>query len=224
MAHVEKKYNYAVIATDVAIFTVHEGKSQVLLIKMKKKPYADSWALPGGLVAPRESLREAALRHLQNKTGVKQTYLEQLYTFGDVDRDPFGRVVSVAYMALIPNRGVHLKTTKEYGEVRWFPVKHLPSLAYDHVEVIHYALERLKAKLAYSNAVYSLLPLEFTLSDLQAVYESILSKRLDKRNFRKKILALGIIRDVRKKKVGIPNRPATLYAFIKRSPMAVEIL
>jgi len=224
MLKIKKKYSFAVIATDVVIFTVHAGVLKVLFINMKKKPYTGAWALPGGLIRGEESLDQAALRHLKQKAGVGDAYLEQLATFGEVDRDPFGRVVSVAYMALISQEGVRLKTTEEYSDVRWFPVKHLPALAYDHAEIVKYALARLRTKLEYSNAVYSLLPREFTLSDLQGIYEIILGKKLDKRNFRKKILALGILRNIDRKKVGTPNRPAALYSFVKRTPAVVKIL
>lgn len=224
MNKVQIKYKYAVIATDVAIFTVQNNNLYLLLIKMKKKPYKGLWALPGGLVGSKESIDKAAFRHLNIKTGVKDAYLEQLYTFGKVSRDPFGRVVSVAYMALIPSDGLKLKTTDEYLDVKWYKVKNLPKLAYDHREIVDYAILRLKAKLEYSNVVYSLLPDEFTLSNLQEVYEIILDKELDKRNFRKKILALGILQDIKKKKGGSPSRPANLYSFALKGPKAVKIL
>lgn len=224
MASIERKYQFAVIATDVVIFTVKDGFLEVLLIEMKKKPYMGRWALPGGLVHPREPLDVAALRHLVLKTGIKSTYLEQLYTFGKVDRDPFGRVVSVAYMALMPGQNLKLHTTREYADVAWFPVEHLPKLAYDHREIIHYAVTRLKSKLGYSNIVHSLLPDEFTFGDLQKIYEVILRKRLDKRNFRKKIRSLKFVRAVGRKKVGAAHRPAELFAFVNRKLALIDIL
>lgn len=220
----QKKYEHAVIAADVVIFTVQENQLKILLIKMKKRPYTDYWAAPGGLVKPTESVDMAAKRNLVEKTGVHNVYLEQLYTFGKVDRDPFGRVVSVAYFALIPSDGVKLQTTAEYEDVTWFPVEKRPKLAYDHAEVIQYALNRLKAKLEYSNIVYSLLPKEFTLSDLQNIYEIILSKKFDKRNFRKKILSLNLIQRLKKKRRGEANRPAELYRFEDRKPRVVKVL
>ncbi len=208
-----KKYKYAVIATDVAIFTVEEGKLKILLIKMKKKPFVGLWAMPGGLIGPEESLEEAALRHLRTKSGVKKAYLEQLFTFGKKNRDPFGRVVSVAYMALISNKGLDLKTTREYSDVRWFPMGQLPLLAYDHKEIAAYALKRLRNKLEYSNVIYSLLPEKFTLSKLQKIYEIILDKKLDKRNFRKKFNSLNLIRATNEFERGGRQRPAKLYRF-----------
>lgn len=221
---IKKKYKFAVIAADIAICTVQNDDLKVLLIKVKKWPFSGQWALPGGLIRPDETLEAAAGRHLFDKAGVRNVYLEQLYTFGRVDRDPFGRVVSVAYMALIPSEGLALKTTKEYGDIAWFSVKKLPRLAYDHREMIQRALSRLKAKLEYTNIIYSLLPDEFTLSDLQRVYEVILNKRIDKRNFRKKILSLGLIQRVQRKRKGRPHRPAELYRFVQRRPQVIDIL
>ncbi|MDO8571962.1 MAG: NUDIX domain-containing protein [bacterium] len=221
---VRKKYPHAVIATDVVILTVHEEQLRVLLIKMKKKPYIGMWAVPGGLVQGSESVDAAAKRHLIEKTGVKDIFLEQLYTFGRVNRDPFGRVVSVAYFSLIPNANLQLKTTKDYEDVAWFSVKKLPKLAYDHDEIIHNAINRLKAKLGYSTISYSLLPKEFTLSQLQHIYEVILSTSLDKRNFRKKILSLGLVKKIGKKRIEGASRPAELYMFLKRFPSIADVL
>jgi 8-oxo-dGTP diphosphatase len=220
----KKIYKFAVIATDVAIFTIDQGELKVLLIQMKKTPYQGKWALPGGLIGPRESLDEAAERNLREKTGVKNAYLEQLYTFGEVDRDPFGRVVSVAYIALLPSANLHLATTADYGEVAWFPVSRPPALAYDHAEVLRTALERLRAKIEYTNMVYGLLPGEFTLGELQKVYEIILGRRLDKRNFRKKILELRIVRPTGRMKKAGPMRPAALYEFQSKKPQVVEMI
>jgi len=219
-----KKYKFAVIAVDVVIFTIFSNKLNVLLIKMKKKPYLGTWAVPGGLVRGDESVDQAAQRHLLTKTGVKNVYLEQLYTFGRVSRDPSGRVVSVAYFALIPFKGMRLKTTKEYAGVEWFPIDKLPRLAYDHREITSYAAERLKLKLERSNIIYSLLPNEFTLTELRKSYEIILGKKIDKRNFYKKIRSLNIIKSTQKIKRGESNRPAKLYTFISRTPKQVNVL
>jgi len=221
---VKKKYKFVVIATDVVIFTLKEGQLQVLLIKMKKAPYEKYWALPGGMIKAKESINEAAKKHLFNKTGVKNVYLEQLYTFGRADRDPFGRVVSVAYFALMPFNGLKLKTTREYSEVNWFPVERLPLLAYDHREMITLAKKRLQAKLSYTNIVYSLLSKEFTLSDLQKVYEMILGKKLDKRNFCKKIFALKLLKKTGAERRGKAFRPAKLYEFVRRQLEVIQIL
>lgn len=223
-AHVSKKYEFVVVATDVVICTVRDGELQVLLIKMKKHPYEKSWALPGGLIGSNESVDAAAKRQLKEKTGVDTVYLEQLFTFGDVKRDPFGRVVSVAYFALIPSDNIRLQTTDQYGGVDWFPVCHLPQLAYDHREIIRMAVARLKSKLTYSNIAYSLLPKRFAITELQHVYEVILEHEIDKRNFRKKILSLDIIRPTGELQSGVKNRPAELFEFTSRRPQIVEML
>lgn len=212
------------VATDVVIFTIKESELQVLLIKMKKHPFEKCWALPGGLVEGDESIDDAAKRQLVSKTGIQKSYLEQLATFGRVDRDPFGRVISVAYFALLPSDAHDLKTTDEYGAVEWKPISKLPKLAYDHNEIIAYALKRLQAKLRYSNIAYSLLPNEFTLTELQKTYEIILGKILDKRNFRKKIDSLKILKKANKKRVGERSRPALLYMFGERSFQEMEIV
>lgn len=225
MIRTHKKYKHAVIATDIVIFTIQSQKLQVLLIKMKKEPYSDNfWAAPGGLVKSFESVDMSAKRQLAEKTNVKNIYLEQLYTFGDANRDPFGRVVSVAYFALIPSDSTRLKTTKEYGDVKWFSVNSLPKLAYDHKKIIETAHERLQKKLEYSNIVYGLLPEKFTLTDMQKTYEIILKKKIDKRNFRKKALSLGIIKKTNKILQGIANRPAALYTFVKKTPQIVTVM
>lgn len=224
MKKLQKKYKFAVIASDVAIFAVRDGQLQVLLIGMKKDPFVGAWALPGGLVNPEESLDAAANRILSNKAGINHLYLEQLYTFGDIDRDPFGRVVSVAYFALIPGNSVSPKTTGEYAEITWFPVSNLPRLAYDHKQIIETAYARLKSKLSYTNIIYGLLPNEFTLSEMQEIYEVILGSKLDKRNFRKKILSLNLIKKLNKKRLEGANRPANLYCFVQKVPATIEMI
>ncbi len=218
------KYKYAVIATDTIIFSLREKELKVLLIKMKKEPFQNCWAAPGGLVRGDESLNDAANRNLYETTGVKDVYLEQLYTFGRVDRDPFGRVVSVAYFALINHSETELTTTDAYEAVRWFSVNRLPKLAYDHDEMVQYAFERLKAKLEYTNIVFGLLPDEFTLSELQQCYEIILDRKLDKRNFRKKILSLKLVESTGRRRRGMAHRPAMLYRFRSRKYQVIQIL
>lgn len=206
---------YPIVAVDVVIFTVKDGKLQAILIKMKKKPFTGKWAFPGGRVGLKKSLDEAARRELFEKTGVKNIYLEQLYAFGDVKRDPFDRVVSVAYFALV-NAGQikKLETTSKYAGINWFNVKHLPKLAYDHKEMARLALGKLRARLGYMAMARVLLPKFFSLGELQKIYEIILDKKLDKRNFRRKMFALGIIKPAGKKRGDVPYRPAALYKFI----------
>jgi 8-oxo-dGTP diphosphatase len=218
------KNEHPKVAVDLVIFSIVDGMLCVALIQMKKKPFEDMWAFPGGLVGLKESVDAAAKRDLKEKTDISNVYLEQLYTAGDVDRDPLHRVVSVAYFALINSEKVTLKTSKKYKDIRWFPVNKLPRLAYDHSEMSKIALARLKSKLEYTNIVYGLMPESFTLSHLQQVYEIILGRKLDKRNFRKKIHSLRLL-----KKTGLfdrktTRRPASLYKFKERKSKIIEIL
>lgn len=211
-----------VVAVDAVIFTVIENRLNVLLIKIKYGPYAGSWGVPGGRVRMDESLDEAAKRELFEKTGLKNVYLEQLYSFGKVSRDPRTRIISVAYFALVDSNKVKLRTTGKYEDIKWMPLKETGKLAYDHNEIVDYALFRLKNKIRYTNIVYSLLPEKFALSRLQRVYEITLEKKLDKRNFRKKIFASKLIKESGIT-VGMPHRPSKLYSFRSRKPVFVEI-
>jgi 8-oxo-dGTP diphosphatase len=211
------------VAVDAVIFTVQRGELQVLLIQMKKRPFENQWAFPGGIIEDQEPTEHAAKRILHTQAGVRDVYLEQLMTFDDPRRDPLGRVISVAYYALVPNEGIHLQTTDRYKDVRWWSVKKLPSLAYDHAHIAHIALQRLRSKLEYTNVAWSLLSEEFTLTELQALYESILGRALDKRNFRKKIQSLGIVKETGKLRKGATNRPAMLYTFKQRKPVIIKL-
>lgn len=212
------------LAVDAAIFTVQDGRFMTLLIQMKKKPYEGAWAFPGGLLEDDETCEGATRRILGSATGVKDAYLEQLGTFDDPGRDPFGRVVSVAYFALMPGEGVALHTTEKYADVRWWPVDKLPPLAYDHRTIAAAAIDRIRAKLEYTNVVWSLLPKTFTLAALQDVYEAILGAKLDKRNFRKKALASGILESTGKTERGAAHRPAELFRFTARRLTRVALL
>ena len=211
------------MAVDAVLFALSEGTLKALLVKIKKGVFAGRWAFPGGLVQLGETLDDAARRELYEKTGVQDLYLEQLYTFGDARRDPTAHTVAVAYFALVPDPGQVLRRGEKYADIGWFPVRALPPLAYDHNAIAAYALQRLQAKLSYTNIVYSLLPREFTLAEIQRIYEVILARHLDRRNFRRKILALGLLKPLPKTRRGA-HRPATLYTFIRRSPMNVEVL
>ena len=212
------------IAVDNCIFTVLEDRLHLLLIQMTKVPYAGMWALPGGLIQDAESLDAAAGRILYEETGVAEVYIEQLYTFGQPHRDPAGRVVSVAYFALLHAAGITLHTQPKYADVRWWPCATLPPLAYDHDTVAAYARQRLEWKLAYTNVVWSFLPRRFALTELQKVYEAVLGRALDKRNFRKKILALGLIEPVGETAMRGAHRPAMLYRFTSREPKLIDML
>jgi len=212
------------VAVDNCIFTIIDGKLNILLIQMKKSPFENLWALPGGLISNTERLDTAAKNILKEQTNLTDVFLEQLYTFCDIKRDPFGRVISVAYFALVPSEHVTLKTSEKYADVKFMEVKKIKKLAYDHKDILRYALSRLRSKLEYTNVVYSLLPDKFTLTKLQEAYEIILDKKLDKRNFRKKIDSLNIIKKLNSKTTGHKHRPANLYKFINKNPAIIKIL
>jgi 8-oxo-dGTP diphosphatase len=199
------------VTVDVVIFTIQGATLKVLLIKRGIAPFKDQMAIPGGFVLEDESLEQAALRELKEETGVEDIYLEQLYSFGDPNRDPRGRVVTVAYYALVP-ADRPLNPGSDASDARWCDVKKLPFLAFDHRKIVDYAVERLRNKLEYTTVGFQLLPQKFTLSELQAVYEAILGKSLDKRNFRKKMDLLGILKALPEyRRTG--RKPAQLYRF-----------
>jgi len=205
------------VAVDAVLFSIINNQLKVLLIQIKKDPYKDNWALPGGLVQLNETLDQAAKRVLFKKTNLGNIHLEQLYSFGDLNRDIRGRIVSIAYFALINlPQTYQLKTSELYTDINWKSVDKLPSMAFDHKKIIEYALIRLKAKIEYSNIAYSLLPENFTLTKLQEVYEIISKNKLDKRNFRKKMIGLGLVEKTKETEKNLPHRPARLYRFSER--------
>jgi 8-oxo-dGTP diphosphatase len=208
------------VAVLVVIFTVDDGELRVLLIQRSAEPQAGLWAVPGGLLRPNEALDEAAARKLEDETGVRDVYLEQLYTFGDLDDVTPGGAVAVAYFALVDQQRVRLAQRSDW-QPAWFSVRKPPALAFHNEGVLDYALERLRNKLEYTNVAYSLLPHRFTLSQLQSVYESILGRKLDKRNFRKRMLSLGIIEGTGERRASGAGRPAELYRFRSRQPMVL---
>jgi len=215
------------VAVVVVILTVVEDDLRVLLIKRSAEPFRDYWALPGGLLADRESLDRAAARKLLDETGVQDVYLEQLYTFGELSRADAKRAASdaqrgiaVAYFALVQHRQVRLREGGEW-QPAWHDAWALPALAFDNNAVVDYAVRRLRSKLDYTNVAYSLLPRQFTLSELQQVYEAILDQEMDKRNFRRRMLSLGIIKPAGGTRMEGAHRPAQLYSFVKREPVVV---
>jgi 8-oxo-dGTP diphosphatase len=211
------------VAVDVVIFTIDGGELKAVVVQVKNGPFAGRWAFPGGLVPVGEAPEVAATRELRAQTGIENMYLEQLRTFGDPGRDPDAHVVSIAYFALAALKMELPPRCGKYADVKWVAVKSLPRLAYDHNHIAADALARLRAKLAYTNVAFSLLPAAFTLGELQEVYEIILDRKLDRRNFRKKIVALGLLRALGRQRHG-PHRPAHLYRFRRRSLMNVQIL
>ncbi len=205
------RYPHPAVTTDIVIFTIRQDELKVLLIKRALPPHRNQWALPGGFIKLDESLEEGAKRELQEETGVAGVYLEQLYTFGRPNRDPRERVITVAYYALIPSDELEPKAASDAENVSWFGLKALPDLAFDHKRILKMAHERLVAKLDYSTIAFQLMPTQFTLSELQHVYEVILREQIDKRNFRKRILSLNVIKETGKERKAGAHRPAKLY-------------
>ncbi len=208
------------VAVFVVIFTVHEQGLNVLLIRRGGEPFKGWWAIPGGRLGSSETLDEAAARKLVEETGVRDVYLEQLYTFGDLDRTAPTGAVAIGYFALVNYDSVSLPEREDWPTA-WFSIGDLPELAFNNKDVLDYALRRLRYKLEYTNVAYSLLPSHFTMSQLQTVYESIAGKKLDKRNFRKRVLAMGIVRPTEKTVLFGAHRPAKLYTFSSRQPQII---
>ena len=199
------------VTVDVVLLTIRDRRLHLLLIRRLAKPYEHRYALPGGFVREDESLDSAAARELREETGVEKVYLEQLYTFGDLKRDPRGRVITVAYYALVPHTQI-LRAGTDASDAAWFPVTELPALAFDHRKIVEYAHQRIRNKLNYTNVGFELLPEKFTLTELQLVHEAILGEALDKRNFRRKIVLKGIVKAIKEwQQTG--RKPAQLFRF-----------
>ena len=210
------------VTVDLVMFTVMNESLNVLMIRRGQQPFSGRWALPGGFVRMDETLEEAAARELDEETGVSANgvYLEQLYTFGDPGRDPRTRVITVAYFALVDSSKIEPRVTGQEGisDVQWFPVHELPKdIAFDHWSIMECALKRLRNKLEYTAVGLELLPDQFTLTELQSLYETILGEELDKRNFRKKMLSMGVLRPTKGYRKG-GHRPALLYEFMDAKP------
>lgn len=208
------KFDRPSVTVDVVIFSLSlsDHDLRVLLVRRNQAPHKNCWALPGGFIQIDESLDEAAARQLKRKTGVDDVYLEQLYTFGAVDRDERTRVVTIAYFALVPLQSVETRDD-EIGRTAWFSVYDLPEPAFDHSDIIQYAYQRLRYKLEYTTVGFDLLPNQFTLTELQRAYEIILQEKLDKRNFRRKILQAEILEETGDMFREGEGRPAKLYRY-----------
>ena len=207
------------VTVDLVIFTIVDDDLKVLLIRRGVEPFKARWALPGGFVEIDESLEQAAARELKEEVGVTNVYLEQLYTFGEPKRDPRGRVISVAYFALIDAERQRIVAADDADDAAWHSVfdrKLGSKLAFDHKKILDYAVWRLRNKIEWTTVGYELLSKKFTLSELQRVYEIILQRPVDKRNFRKKILAQGQIRELNESRGDVAHRPARLYSFRKQ--------
>lgn len=218
---------FAVLATDVALMTVRDGELLVRLASVKRPPhFPDMKGLPGGLIHPEETAEEAVQRLIKTKGAIPnaRVYFEQLYTFSEIDRDPRGRVVAVAYLALIPWESLQGDEQSDTNDVWWVPVKEVRGLAYDHDLILETSLKRLRSRARYTTIIGKLMPKEFTLTELEKVYESILRTDLDKRNFRKKILKLNILTALSRKREGGAFRPAELYRFSEKKVKEIEVL
>lgn len=220
----KKEYLYwpPAVTVDVVIFTIENGALKILLIKRKERPFAGKFALPGGFLLKNETAEAAANRVLKGKTGVKNVFLEQLRTFDSPSRDPRGHVLTVTSFALVNFGKLKIKESGETQTPAFFDAKKLPALAFDHGKIIRYAVRRLRYKLEYTNAAYSLLPAAFTFGQLQNVYETILDEKLDKRNFRKKFFSLKLIAPMKGEFREARRRPARLYRFLSRKPAELK--
>ena len=212
-------YQYArpALTVDVVVFALDEHDLQAMLIQRDLAPFAGNWALPGGFVRVEETLDDAAARELREETGLHDIYLEQLYTFGAVERDPRERVVTAAYYALVNLAGHAVQASTDARRAAWFSVNDLPALAFDHRQILDVALQRLRSKVRYQPIGFELLPERFTLRQLQHLYEIILDRPLDKRNFRKKVLSMGIIKETNEIETDVAHRAARLFRFDKKA-------
>jgi 8-oxo-dGTP diphosphatase len=218
------RYEHArpALAVDCVVFGLDEADLAVLLIRRDLEPFAGKWALPGGFVHVDETVDDAARRELAEETGLGKVYLEQLYTFGDLDRDPRERVVTVAYYALVNLADHRVKAATDAREAAWFAASDLPALAFDHDAIFAAALARLRGKVRYRPVGFELLPPKFTLTMLQRLYEKVLERPLDKRNFRKKVLATGLLEELDEVEQDVAHRAARLYRFDRKRYRELE--
>ena len=204
------------LTVDCVVFGLDEEDLKLMLIQRGREPFTGHWALPGGFVSMEETLEDAARRELEEETGIRELYLEQLYTFGGLDRDPRGRVVTVAYYALVNLSEQRVRAASDACSARWFPASEPPKLAFDHDRILSTALRRLRGKVRYEPIGFELLPRKFTLTQLQGLYEKILERPLDKRNFRKKVLGSGLIVELEETQQDVAHRAARLHRFDRR--------
>ena len=213
----------AALTVDAIVFGLDEENDlKILLIQRGLAPFEGKWALPGGFVRIGESLDEAVYRELQEETGLAKLFLEQLYTFGNPKRDPREHVVSVAYYALVNLLDHNVRASTDAASAAWFSLEDLPALAFDHAEIVKVASERLRSKVRYQPIGFELLPEKFTLTQLQKLYETILGKQMDKRNFRKKVQRMGILKDLDEIQSDVAHRAARLYSFDEKEYRRLE--
>lgn len=201
------------LSVDAVVFGYEAGNISILLIKRKYEPFKGKWAIPGGFVLDNESLEEAVERELKEETGIKINYLEQLYTFGKPNRDPRGRVVSIAYFGLIRPNAFKIYASTDAEQVQWFNIDELPELSFDHKEILDAAIKRLKGKITYEPIGFELLDTKFPFSDLEKLYSTLLGREVDRRNFRKKIMGLNALDELDEKVSKGSGRPANLFQF-----------
>ena len=207
----------AALTVDAVVFGVDDEGLKVLLIQRDQEPFRGRWALPGGFVRVEEELEEAVRRELREETGLDRVHLEQLCTIGTVGRDPRERVVTVAYYALVRLSDHRVQAATDACDAAWFAIEDLPRLAFDHDAIVVRAVERLRGRVRWQPMGFELLPAKFSLGALQRLYEIVLDRPLDKRNFRKKALALGILQDLNEVQRDVAHRAARLYRFDERA-------
>ncbi len=215
-----KKHTYdyprPALTSDCVLFGFDEGELKLLLLQRAGEPFKNKWALPGGFVKENESAEDAARRILIEKANVSKIYLEQLYTFSDLERDPRGWIISVAYYALVKLADYKVKAGRDTEDAKWVAVSQISKLAFDHNEIVKTAITRLRGKVRYQPIGFELLPSKFTLTQLQHLYEAILGEVLDKRNFRKKILGMGLLTALDEKEKNVAHKAARFYSFDKK--------
>lgn len=211
------EYERPALATDCVIFGFDGGELKLLLIERENEPFKNKWALPGGFVYMQETTEECAKRILLEKTGIRHMFIEQLYTFSELERDPRERIVSVAYFALVNKHQYELVAGRDTVKAEWFELSKLPKLAFDHGKILKMAIQRLKGKVTYQPIGFELLDEKFTLTQLQSVYESILETPIDKRNFRKKILGMNLLKPLDEKEQNVARKAAQFFSFDKKT-------
>lgn len=207
------EYPRPAVSTDCVVFAMHEDQLKILLIQRGNAPYKGIWALPGGFLEMDEDLESGAKRELQEETGLRNVYLEQLHTFGAVGRDPRGRVISVVFLGIARVDGQTVAAADDAADARWHLANRLPKLAFDHREIVSMARERLKLGIRYQTLGFELLPKKFTLRQLRAMFEIVLGKAIDKRNFRRKVSNLGLVVGLSEYQADVAHRAAELYRF-----------
>lgn len=204
------------LTVDCVVFRSFQEQNQILLVKRGKEPFLNSWALPGGFLENEETLEECAFRELKEETGIGNLFLKQLHAYSDPNRDPRGRVVTVSFYAVVQPFGHQLVPTEDVSEAKWWDVDALPSLAFDHKKIVQKAKMQLRSDLVQSATVFQILPQKFTLGQVQTLLECFLDRKLDKRNFRKKLLSFEFLHETGEVLAGMKQRPAKLYSFSKK--------